>query len=118
MDDELPVLTDVVDPRLLNLAKPPMPFAAALAVSDGSDRNGFVEANVRQRVLSQIEPAVDAALGQHLARQIDGLLEQVRYGLSAEIKASVRGIVREAVANAVDAELEDLRNMPPRRVQG
>jgi hypothetical protein len=80
---DVPVLTDVVDAR-------------GVPLSEAQLRG--IEREVTQRVLEAIQPA------------LSGLLEQALGALTEQYKAQAEAIVREAVARALEREIQRLRS--------
>lgn len=120
------------------LAAPPSAFAAApvhvdapvLPVSSGyAAAAGFtppprtahsdaemdaLALRVQSRVLAGLMTRIDPVVDQRLRESLTDLLEQVLAGMTAELKVTARRIVRDAVAQAVAAELAQLpRSGPP-----
>ena len=121
-DDGIPVLTDVVKPetrvapqaaedpqlestqRLYALAQPEEPVATV-------DPNAWLDElslRVQSRVLAGLTMRIDPIVEQRLRESLTDLLEQVLAGMTAELKVTARNIVRDAVAQAVAAELAAL----------
>lgn len=69
---------------------------------------------VQSRVLAGLMTRIDPVVDQRLRESLTDLLEQVLAGMTAELKVTARRIVRDAVAQAVAAELAQLpRSGPP-----
>ena len=69
---------------------------------------------VHSRVLAGLMTRIDPVVDQRLRESLTDLLEQVLAGMTAELKVTARRIVRDAVAQAVAAELAHLpRSGPP-----
>ena len=69
---------------------------------------------VQSRVLAGLMTRIDPVVDQRLRESLTDLLEQVLAGMTAELKVTARRIVRDAVAQAVAAELAQLpRSSPP-----
>lgn len=124
-DDGIPVLTDEVlmDPaaiasaspnprlentqRLYSLAQVEEPSAA-----DESDAwLDELALRVQSRVLAGLTMRIDPIVEQRLRESLTDLLEQVLAGMTAELKITARNIVRDAVAQAVAAELAALHKI-------
>ena len=90
---DIPVLTEVVD------AQPP-PAAPAPA----PDLDALTQ-HLHQEVLRGLQPQIDSLIDARLTQTLGALLEQVRHGMEAELKLSLRAMVRDAVAAAADREL-------------
>lgn len=134
-DDGIPVLTDVVETG--SASEPPQRLdttlqlsalawadagaaahrAAASAHADaGPDPLGnddewleTVAMQVQARVLGGLSRRIDPIVEQRLREAITGLLEQVLAGMTAELKVTAQTIVRDAVAQAVAAELAGMQ---------
>lgn len=91
VEDDFPVLTEIVKPS---------------ALPNIDDRNAALAARVEAAVLERVLPGLDLALDQRLGRTVSDLVEQALDGLRADLTSSMRDIVREAVSEAVRAELE------------
>ena len=96
VEDDVPVLTETVDPggREIDAAR-----LEALAAK--------LERAVLERLLAELDPALE----QHLAPKLAALFEQSLLALREELAASVRELVRAAVSEAVQRELA-LRRKP------
>ena len=121
-DDGIPVLTDVVTPeahlalpaaddphlertqRLYTLAQPEEP----VAMIDPDAWLDELSLRVQSRVLAGLTMRIDPIVEQRLRESLTDLLEQVLAGMTAELKVTARNIVRDAVAQAVAAELAAL----------
>ena len=122
-DDGIPVLTDVVVPgtpvpeapaedphlestqRLYSLAQPGPLVEAAPDPEVWLDELAL---RVQSRVLAGLTMRIDPIVEQRLRESLTDLLEQVLAGMTAELKITARNIVRDAVAQAVAAELAAL----------
>jgi len=88
--DDVPVLTEIVDPTA---ARP----------AHGVDR-AAVEAlaeELENAVLLRLAPELDRVFEERLAGTLSAMLEQVLNGMRAELAASVHRMVREAIAVSV-----------------
>lgn len=83
-DDDIPVLTEIVDPD-------------ALPAAGGRGPAEELEAAVLEKALAEL----DLALQSRLNRTIGEVLDQAMDGLRADLSAHVRQLVREAVADAL-----------------
>jgi len=86
LDDDIPVLTEIVDPPALAAAAP----AHTTVVEE-------IESAVIDKVLAEL----DLSLDMHLNRTIGEVLEQGLDGLRADLAEHVRRVVHEAVAAAL-----------------
>ena len=68
---------------------------------------------VQSRVLAGLMTRIDPVVDQRLRESLTDLLEQVLAGMTAELKVTARRIVRDAVAQAVAAELAALYKPSP-----
>ncbi len=84
-DDDIPVLTEIVDPEQVPA------FAAG------------IESAILEKLLAEL----DRSLEMRLNRTIGEVLEQVMDGLRAELSTSVRHMVREAVTTALAREIAE-----------
>jgi hypothetical protein len=88
--DDLPVLTEIVDPTAARPAR-------------GVDR-AVVEAlaeELENAVLLRLAPELDRVFEERLAGTLSDVLEQALNGMRAELAASVHRMVREAIAVSV-----------------
>jgi hypothetical protein len=90
---DIPVLTEVVDAQPPPAAPAPPPDLDALTQ------------HLHQEVLRGLQPQIDSLIDARLTQTLGALLEQVRHGMEAELKLSLRAMVRDAVAAAADREL-------------
>ena len=96
---DVPVLTDVVDAPGREPSEASKPPAAPPGLTEAELRG--IEHQITQRVLDAIQPA------------ISGLLEQALSKLSEQYRAQVDTVVRDAVAKAVEREIQQLRQSRP-----
>jgi hypothetical protein len=89
-DDDVPVLTEIVDAQ--SIPAPP---------AYGRDFASGIEDAVLEKILAEL----DRSLEHRLNRTIGDLLEQMLDGLRAELSAGIREMVRDAVAAAVAREI-------------
>lgn len=90
VEDEVPVLTETVEP-----AGPELDAARLEALA------AKVERAVLERLLAELDPVLE----QRLAPTLADLLEQALLGLRNELAATVHELVRTALADAVQREL-------------
>lgn len=93
-DDDIPVLTEIID-------------AESIAPAAPSQLGKEFSAEIENAVLEKLLGELDRSLELRLNRTIGDLLEQSLDGLRAELSASVREMVREAVATAVAKEIAE-----------
>jgi hypothetical protein len=105
-DDDIPVLTEIVDfaptPVEQESVQPGSPGPATVPF----DEKALVE-EIESAVLEKVLAELDRSLEMRLNRSIGNLLDQALDGLRAELSASVRESVREAVKSAVAKEDAD-----------
>jgi hypothetical protein len=87
---DIPVLTEVVETAPAETAPPDIDELAQ---------------RLHQEVLQSLQPQIESLLDARLAQTLADLLEQVRHGMEAELKISLRAMVRDAVAAAIDREM-------------
>jgi hypothetical protein len=87
---DIPVLTEVVDHAPAEVSPPSLDELAQ---------------RLQAEVLRSLQPQIDTLLDARLAQTLADLLEQVRHGMEAELKVSLRAMVRDAVAAAIDREI-------------
>ena len=122
-DDGIPVLTEVVVPDALpapppgehphlestqRLYSPAQPEPPAESAPDPEAWLDELALRVQSRVLAGLTMRIDPIVEQRLRESLTDLLEQVLAGMTAELKITARNIVRDAVAQAVAAELAAL----------
>lgn len=95
-DLDIPVLTEIVEPAVSSQA------AAPAASQLDTERLAL---HLHQEVLRSLQPQIESLLDQRLGQTLSLLLEQVLHGMEAELKVSLRAMVRDAVAAAVDREV-------------
>lgn len=83
-DDDIPVLTEIVEPE-------------ALPASGGRGPAEELEAAVLERLLAQLDQALQSSVN----RAIGEVVEQAMDGLRIDLSVQVRQLVREAVADAL-----------------
>lgn len=92
--DDVPVLTEIVDPNAVRPAR-------------GVDR-AVVEAlaeELENAVLLRLAPELDRVFEERLAGTLSEMLEQALNGMRADLAASVHRMVREAIAVSVSQAL-------------
>ena len=105
MEEDFPLLTEVVDGAIVASPEPIVLPQAMMAVPAPAPDPEALATAVRTAVMERVMPEVERVLDQRLARQVTDLLEQVLHGLRAELTVGVRQMVREAVSVAVAKEL-------------
>lgn len=88
---DIPVLTEVV-------------ADAAAAKAPQRDPEALAQ-RLQEDVLRSLQPQIESLLDAQLHQTLSDLLEQVRHGMEAELKLSLRTMVRDAIAAAIDREL-------------
>ena len=99
-DDDIPVLTEVVDLADTPQEPEPSPPPAPEPVPPPALDRAALAAEIENAVLEKLLAELDRSLEFRLNRSIGDLLDQVLDGLRAELIASVRESVREAVKQA------------------
>lgn len=128
-EDDIPVLTDIVAPELLSAAISNTASLAATTLvktqrldvlpadatatdaTQTSDHEAWLEEvslRVQSRVLAGLSMRIEPLVERRLRESLTDLLEQVLAGMTAELKLSASNIIREAVSQAVAAELAEL----------
>lgn len=96
-DEDFPVLTEIVDPDALTSGAAPTEDL----------RGDALVIQIETAVMDKLLVELDRALDQRLGRTLTDLLEQVLHGMRAELSVSVRRMVREAVAAATAKEIAE-----------
>lgn len=99
MGNKIPTLTDVV----ATAAKPGPVGLAALT----SEQVEALAIQIYQRVLQNLDSRINNELQQHLRPLLTGRMEQMLDAMLAELKNTIKAMVDDAVAHALDAQLED-----------
>jgi len=94
--EAIPTLTDVI---VGSAARAGLPALSAEQVE-------ALAIEIYQHVLLNLDTRINNELQQHLKPQIATMLEQVLDGMLAELKNSIKRMVDDAVAHALDAQLE------------
>ena len=94
-EEDIPVLTEIVDPE------------AVFSAPAEDLRGDALVQHIERAVMEKLMVELDRALDQRLGRTITDLLEQVLHGLRAELSVGVRQMVREAVAAAIAKEIAE-----------
>lgn len=100
LDNEIPTLTDVIA-----TAAKPGPGQAGLAALTPEQVEALA-IQIYQRVLQNLDSRIDNELQQHLRPQLTGRMEQMLDAMLAELKNTIKAMVDDAVAHALDAQLE------------
>ena len=99
--DDVPVLTEIVDPAAARPARA-VDRAAVEALAE----------ELENAVLLRLAPELDRVFEERLAGTLSSMLEQVLNGMRAELAASVHRMVREAIAVSIAQTLGE----PPHEV--
>jgi len=97
-DETIPTLTDVIAGKP-GAARARMPELSAEQVET-------LAIEIYQHVLQNLDARVNNELQQHLKPQLARMLEQVLERMLGELKNSIKSMVDDAVAHALDAQLE------------
>jgi len=95
VDDDLPVLTEIIDPE--SLKQGPTVDRAVLEA---------IAVELERAVLERLGPEIDRVIEQRLASTLSELAEELIKNMHQELTASVRQMVREAVAASVARALD------------
>ena len=95
-EEAIPTLTDVIASGAERAGLPPLSAEQVEAIA----------IEIYQHVLQNLDARISNELQQHLKPQISRLLEQVLERMLAELKNSIKKLVDDAVAHALDAQLE------------
>ncbi|MGH8743283.1 MAG: hypothetical protein ACREUY_03300 [Burkholderiales bacterium] len=101
LGNKIPTLTDVV----ATAAKPsPGPVGLAALTSEQVEALAI---QIYQRVLQNLDSRINNELQQHLRPLLKGRMEQMLDAMLAELKNTIKAMVDDAVAHALDAQLEE-----------
>lgn len=101
LGNKIPTLTDVV----ATSAKPsPGPVGLAALTSEQVEALAI---QIYQRVLQNLDSRINNELQQHLRPLLKGRMEQMLDAMLAELKNTIKAMVDDAVAHALDAQLEE-----------
>ena len=95
-DETVPTLTDVIAG---GAARAGLPALSAEQVET-------LAIEIYQHVLQNLDARINNELQQHLRPQFARMLEQVLERMLADLKNSIKSIVDDAIAHALDAQLE------------
>ncbi|HSS46122.1 MAG TPA: hypothetical protein VLL03_01740 [Burkholderiales bacterium] len=99
-DNEIPTLTDVIA-----TAAKPGPGQTGLAALT-PEQVETLAIQIYQRVLQNLDEHINNELQLHLKPQLNILFGHVLDGMLAELKNSIKAVVDDAVAQALDAQLK------------
>jgi hypothetical protein len=100
LGNEIPTLTDVIAPA----AKLGVGSAGLAALTP--EQVEALAIQIYQRVLQNLDGRITNELQQNLRPQLATVMEQMLDGMLAELKNSIKAMVDDAVAQALDAQLE------------
>ena len=95
-DETIPTLTDVIAG---GAARAGLPALSAEQVE-------ALAIEIYQHVLQNLDARINNELQQHLRPQLARMLEQVLERMLADLKNSIKRMVDDAIAHALDAQLE------------
>jgi hypothetical protein len=96
--EAIPTLTDVITGK---------PGAARAGLPElSAEQVETLAIEIYQHVLQNLDARINNELQQHLKPQLARMLEQVLERMLGELKNSIKSIVDDAVAHALDAQLE------------
>lgn len=90
-EEDVPVLTEIVDPKAARRPARGVDAATVEALAE----------ELENAVLLRLAPELDRVFEERLAGTLNDMLEQVLNGMRAELSASVHNMVREAIVVAV-----------------
>ncbi|MGH8751897.1 MAG: hypothetical protein ACREUV_09355 [Burkholderiales bacterium] len=99
LGDEIPTLTDII----ASAAKPASGDALAALTPEQVEALAI---QIYQRVLQNLDDRINNELQQNLRPRLSGMMEQMLDGMLAELGNSIKAMVDDAVAQALDAQLE------------
>jgi hypothetical protein len=105
---EIPVLNEVVDfpPEHDEL---PVLTEYVVTVPPDEEQIEALAASMRDSLLAELQPGIDALIEQRLRDELAPMVERVFDGLRADLQLITREILSEAVHAAVEQELERRR---------
>ena len=95
-DETVPTLTDVIAGGVKRAGLPAL----------SAEQVETLAIEIYQHVLQNLDARINNELQQHLKPQLARMLEQVLERMLAELKNSIKSMVDDAVAHALDAQLE------------
>jgi uncharacterized membrane-anchored protein YjiN (DUF445 family) len=103
---DVPVLTEVITDPAAH-AQP----AASTATQNAPARIDLteLEQRLKQSILEAIGPHVAKVVEEPLRARLDAHLQRALATLSAQVKSDLEALIRDAVARAVEAEIERTR---------
>ncbi|HVR50869.1 MAG TPA: hypothetical protein VMS38_14115 [Pseudorhodoferax sp.] len=101
----VPVLTEVIDPAVAAAAVPPsvpVPVPVPMAVASPSPSTPDA---LRDQLVQRVMQRVDGALARELHEAVASMVLQHTHALVPRLREEIELVVRQAVAEAVAAEL-------------
>lgn len=112
----IPTLTDIVEDPAEAVADTPVAVVGGQNVLARSASPAMTEeqlqaisSDVYHRILQNLDIHTDEAIRRYLAPQLEGVLDRTLSGLLDELNHSIGGMVRDYIAQALDTELQNLR---------
>jgi valyl-tRNA synthetase len=112
-DDDIPVLTDVINqdqarPGAPAEARPAAPLPAAVEKGDGnSNLPPEAAGEIFQEALRNLESRIDETIEKELSPHLVGILANTLASLLTEVKSDLAHVARESLAQAVRDRLRD-----------
>lgn len=118
-DEDVPILTEVVELPFAG-ERPERPHAPPGKLPEPPPAKEIpppeelrrLEKDLRDRVLASLELQLQSALDEPLRARLDDHLRRALAALTAQVKADIDELLREAVGRAVKSEIERLTSPP------
>jgi hypothetical protein len=107
---DVPVLTEIIAEPGVASAHPPAGTAAPRGPT-GSELPEL-EQRLKQSILDAIGPHIAKFVEEPLRARLDAHLQRALTALSAQVKADIEAMIRDAVARAVELEIARARGQP------
>jgi len=95
--DDLPVLTELVEPDRVE------PLEPGLLCQEPSEA---LEERLRATLLAALQPEIDSLIEERLKESLEPLIERLFEDLRGDLQAIARGTLSDAIHTAVERELE------------
>ena len=109
--DDVPVLTEVIAERPAG----PAPSSSGAPTQGSPTKSDLqeLEQRLKQSVLEAVGPYIANSLEEPLRVRLEAHLQHTLAALSAQVKADIETLIRDAVARAIEIEIARRRG-PPR----
>ena len=107
---DVPVLTEVIAEPGATPAHPSS--GAALQRGTAGSELPELERRLKQGILDAIGPHIAKFVEEPLRARLDAHLQRALTALSAQVKADIEAMIRDAVARAVELEIARARGQP------